>query len=238
MELFTPVRDTPEKLQKLIIKQLKDAVLDGRLKGGDCLPSERELSKQLGVSRTSLREALVALEASGLIVMKHGAKSYIAEGSDDGIALNIARSLQIDEKRFNEILALRQILEPKCAAMVAVCASEQEKEAFHRFVTEKRGGLVAAQSGYLLRHAAQDSHLHLMIAKATGNDLIFNLMSALLKEVKDGKLKSIAVEGRSLRAAEEHEEIVAAILAGKPQEAEEAMAKHLRKYREIVFSKD
>ena len=72
--MLTPIKNV--KVYEIIMKQIKDIVKSGELKRGDKLPSERDLALKLNVSRTSVREAIKALETLGLVQSKHGEGNY------------------------------------------------------------------------------------------------------------------------------------------------------------------
>ncbi len=100
-----------QTLQEAVIKQLKEYILAAGLRAGDRLPTEEELARHLGVSRTAIREALRALEALGIITVRHGSGRYVQDFSFQPILDNLAYSIFYDVHTFEELLDVRAKLE-------------------------------------------------------------------------------------------------------------------------------
>jgi len=109
--LFRPIKS--EKIYKMVIDQVKDLIEDGRLSPGDRLPPERELASMLTVSRASVRQAISALEALGIIDIRHGDGTYVAEESSNDNVIESFSSLLIKEQMSpDEIMETRLLIEP------------------------------------------------------------------------------------------------------------------------------
>ena len=115
--MLTPIKS--EKVYKIIMKQIKDIVKSGELKRGDKLPSERELALRLNVSRTSVREAIKALETLGLVESKHGGGNYIKNDFEDILLEPLSIAFMLLGSNNSEILELRKVIEPEVASMAA-----------------------------------------------------------------------------------------------------------------------
>ncbi len=100
-----------QTLQEAVIQQLKEYILAAGLRAGDRLPTEEELARHLGVSRTAIREALRALEALGIIAVRHGSGRYVQDFSFQPILDNLAYSIFYDVHTFEELLEVRAKLE-------------------------------------------------------------------------------------------------------------------------------
>ena len=117
---------TFEKLEKLpyekksygIIRTLVDMIKDGRLSIGDKLPPERELIAQLGVSRSSLREALSALSVVGVLESNQGKRSYIGDYNLSSFLQIVAPLLIRDDKMENDLLDFRRLLEVEALRLI------------------------------------------------------------------------------------------------------------------------
>lgn len=99
------------KLQDLAKEQIKSFILDSGLKSGDQLPTESSLAEKLGISKTTVREALKALENVGIIESRHGVGNFIKKFSYDAILENLPYSLETDVHSLREIVEIRACLE-------------------------------------------------------------------------------------------------------------------------------
>jgi DNA-binding FadR family transcriptional regulator len=99
------------KLQDLVREQIRAYIINSGLKSGDQLPTESNLAEQLGISKTTVREALKALENVGILEARHGVGNFIKEFSYDAILENLPYSLETDVNSFEEIIEVRECLE-------------------------------------------------------------------------------------------------------------------------------
>lgn len=100
-----------KSLQDFVQEQLKLYIIESNLKEGDLLPTEKELSQRLGVSRTAIREALKVLETLGLIETRHGVGRFVSNFNYDAILKGLPYGLKLDINKFREILEVRYCLE-------------------------------------------------------------------------------------------------------------------------------
>ncbi|QJD16512.1 FadR/GntR family transcriptional regulator [Paracoccus sanguinis] len=199
-----------------------------RLAPGDRLPGERDLAERLGVSRPSLREALIALEVEGRIDIRMGSGVYLAAAPAAGTWRAGAIALRSDDDGPFEILEARAIIESAVA-----------DEAARRTTPE----LVAALDAILSRMEAAttdrpaairlDAAFHRAIAGATGNPVLVNLTSDVfdkrLTPLFDRLAGHFEGPGTWRVALAEHRAIRDAIAAGDPDAARAAMRRHLER---------
>lgn len=102
---------TLKSLQTFVQEQLKLYIIESNLREGDLLPTEKELSQSLGVSRTAIREALKVLEALGLIETRHGVGRFVNNFNYDAILKSLPYSLKLDINTFKDIFEVRYCLE-------------------------------------------------------------------------------------------------------------------------------
>src|SRR3712207_5378221 len=107
--VFKPIEN--RKISSRIMEQIKDNILRGKLRVGDKLPSERELSTQLGVSRSSVREALRSLDILGVVVSVQGEGTYIQGDFQDSLCMLMTFMYFMKGCKLKEALQLREILE-------------------------------------------------------------------------------------------------------------------------------
>lgn len=100
-----------QDLQQLIQEQLKLCIVENDMKSGDPFPTEYELAKELGISRTAVREALKRLEALGIIEVRPGVGRFVREFNFEAILNGLPYNLEMDIKNFGEVLEVRFCLE-------------------------------------------------------------------------------------------------------------------------------
>jgi len=123
---FTAIR--PARASKDVIEQIRLAILGGRLRPGDRLPTERELAAQFGVSRVTVRDALRALEAGGLVRVKVGSGGgpYVAEPDVALLSTALANHLHLRGTTVRELAEARMALETTAARLAAARADGED----------------------------------------------------------------------------------------------------------------
>src|ERR671937_3249214 len=112
---LAPVKST--RIYEEIVRQIKAMISEGRLKSGDQLPPERDLAEKFLVSRTSVREALRALESVGLIEIRPGEGTFVREVSVDALVEPLALVLLSQRAMIAELFEARRLLEPAIAGL-------------------------------------------------------------------------------------------------------------------------
>lgn len=162
------------KLNKSVQEQVKLYILESKLKAGDVLPTEMDLSEQIGVSRTSIREALRSLEALGIIESKHGVGRFIKEFDYEAILQNLAYNIQVHVRDFSEIIDVRIALETYFIEKVVSFLSEEDMNELDRIVTAMEQKIEAGCTDEELIENHTDFHLTLF--KRSENDLLLHLI--------------------------------------------------------------
>jgi GntR family transcriptional regulator, uxu operon transcriptional repressor len=209
------------RLYRQIADQLSKLIASGEFVVGQRFPAERELAAQLGVSRPSLREALIALELEGIIEVRVGAGIYVTSSS---------RQSEITPLREGdgpfELLHARRLIEGEIAASAARDATESALNGIRAALNE-----MARLEQKRQDCSAADRDFHLQIAGATRN----SVLTAVVKNLWDqgrGALWSLTeqhFQTPALRAAtvQDHRAIFAALEAHDPGKARQAMHNHL-----------
>lgn len=127
--MFAPIRAT--RASSDVIAQIRRAIFSGQYRPGDRLPTEREMAQQFGVSRVTVRDALRALEANGLIRVKVGGQGgpYVSEPDISRVTDSIGTHLQLRGTTFEELAEARQALEVTAAQLAAERATDEDLEA-------------------------------------------------------------------------------------------------------------
>jgi GntR family transcriptional regulator, transcriptional repressor for pyruvate dehydrogenase complex len=210
-------------LSEKVVATITKSIMDGTLVPGERLVSERELGEQFGVSRTVIREAVRSLVAGGLVEARSGRGLQVAEPKPEAVsramAMFLHRNAMIDYPRVHEV---RKALEIDMAGYAAERAETADVER----LTELNDQLAGA--GDDVESAAQlDVAFHRAIAESTQNELFPVLLDAIgpiLLEVRNQAFAAPDLRGYALEA---HREILAGIAAGDPEQARDAMRRHL-----------
>ena len=227
-----PLRRRSRSLAHELVESIGARIQSGLLKPGDKLPTESEIMKSYGVSRTVVREALSRLQAGGLVETRHGIGTFVLEprpGQGFGIdPSDIATAVDV-----MAVLELRISLETESAGLAAQRRTEAQ-------LAEMRAALDAfeANVGGAGDAVSPDFRFHLAIANATGNRYFADIMSHLgATLIPRTRINSSKVAREDLpqylrRVNREHEEIFSAIARGDPESARAAMRIHLTNSRE------
>lgn len=221
--MFSPIKNT--KVYEQVIDQIKNMIVDGTLKKGDKLPSERELVQELQVSRTSIREALRALEIIGLVECRQGEGNYIKQSFESSLFEPLSIMFMLQESSMEEVLDLRKIIEVETAALAARQISDEEIENLSQLINKLKD-TYDEKTGVQI-----DKEFHYEIAKASKNYLILNILitvSSLIDNfIKDARSKILEEEKNKSALIAQHENIFLGLLHHDPKEAADAMRQHL-----------
>src|SRR5947208_12339953 len=121
---LAPIKST--RIYEEIVRQVKQMITEGRLKSGDQLPPERDLAEKFVVSRTSVREALRALESLGLIEIRPGEGTFVREVSIESLIEPLALVMASQREAIGELFEARRMIEPIIAGMAAPRATRDE----------------------------------------------------------------------------------------------------------------
>ena len=236
--MFGPIKKDPSSVYEQVLKQLTAAIMHGDLKPGDRLPSERKLSEMMGVSRTSLREALKMLAAAGMVSIKHGQGVYITEkDSPSNVLINFALKNYIDDNTVRDLFELRKLLETQNAIWACERAESEELENLSEIVDQTIDALQDTKYDLLIL-ARQDSEFHTKLAEATGNKVIVRVMHDLLDLLNDVRCRPLSIPDRPFKSLNEHKEIVEALKARDVDKVKEKMLVHLNNVEaELLKSK-
>ncbi|WP_204259670.1 FadR/GntR family transcriptional regulator [Lichenicola cladoniae] len=227
VELIKP--GEPRRLYQQIADRVRAMIHDFEFQPGTRLPAERELAQQLGVSRPSLREALIALEIDGTVEVRMGSGIYVSVD----IAGTEAPPRWLGESPA-EIMQARITIEGGVAAMASARMTKETIGAL-RTTLEVMG----AQSEAGQRSVEQDRQFHVLLVAQCGNAILTRIVGELFDERHNplsSKLRGIAETAETWRAAvAEHEAIVLALEARDPLLAEAAMRMHLKASTERWF---
>ena len=217
------------KVYEEVARQIERLILK-KLQPGDKLPSERELAETLGVSRSSIRDAIRSLELMGMVEPRQGAGTIVREISSDSLVNPLANAIKRKDELISELLDFRLMLEPPLAARAATRVSADEiaemEEILQRQSDKHSRGEAAV---------AEDSEFHYAIALASGNSVVLKVLDILMDLLRDTRERSLQVEGRLQRSLAGHRRILAALKRHDAEAAKAAMRRHIEDVEEIVL---
>ena len=215
----------PKKISDQVFEQLKDLVYRGELAPGEKLMPERELGAALGVSRSSIREAIHKLVNLGLLVQRQGQGTFVAT-ADERETNPVASLLKSQEATIVDLLEVRIGMECNAAAMAATKGTPEEIDRIARSIEKMR---TAIQEGNMGTH--EDATFHMAIAYATGNPIQIYIMKHLYDFIFHGIDESLREFFNQPHHTEEilaqHEAVERAIRQRDPDGAHDAMKRHI-----------
>ncbi len=219
-----------EKKRAELVRTLTNLIRDpGRYPEGR-LPPERELAESLGVSRNLLREAMVTMEALGLLDIRERQGAFITLPGAEDFAASLKFLALWPEDLLSHLMEMRLVIEVPAAALAAERRTEAELARMKDCVAQ----LEAVQEnpdGGLSSGAVWDTLLHDLVLNAAHNPVLSRmyegLSSTMEKYIVLSRSKLLALGGWSGKILDEHRSLVEAIAARDPEAAQDALRRHL-----------
>lgn len=220
------------KLSADVRQRLLDMIERGEVRPGDSLPSERELMESLGVGRPAIREAMQALERTGLIEIRHGERARVAEPSIgrmvDQLSETMKHLLVHSSASLENLKDARITFEREMARIAARRHSTQDIERLEETVAAQAAAL---QNNALFR--SLDGRFHRELAAISGNPIWMALSDGLFRWLNDFHVDLVSVPGLEEVTLNEHRGIIAAVKSRNPDTAAQAMADHLTRASDL-----
>jgi GntR family transcriptional repressor for pyruvate dehydrogenase complex len=208
------------RLYEQVLERLRAHVTEAGLSAGDRLPAERDLAASLGVSRASVKQAIVVLEVQGLVEARHGGGTYLVR---DTLDVEPVEQLVERRKRLPEVLEAREALETKLAELAAERRTDAELETIREALDFMRDEIDGGDNG-----VEGDRRFHAAVTAAAHSSLLAEFMKTIAEQITESRTESLRQPGRPSRSLAQHTAIYEAIAAGDAKKAAAAMRKHVR----------
>ncbi|MEG0360373.1 MAG: FadR/GntR family transcriptional regulator [Longicatena sp.] len=212
------------KQKCLLPEQIADTIIEliiaDKYEPGDKIPTELQLSEQLQVGRSSIREAIKVLISRNILYVKRGIGTFVSENkgvSDDPLGFAFVAN---KSKLANDLFELRAMIEPSIARKCAQFASKEEVEKIEFLCNE-----IEYMIEHNISHLEKDIEFHALIAKSSQNTVVYKLLPII-----SGSIESVYDVAHGVLAKETiltHRKIVEAIKSGNGEDAYNAMKAHM-----------
>jgi GntR family transcriptional repressor for pyruvate dehydrogenase complex len=217
----------PRPLYERVVQRLEELIRTEDLRPGDRLMTERELAQKLGVSRTSIRQALTALRVRGVVEVRHGDGIYLVRESSD-LVDTLAQGLIESHAHLPAINEVREAVEPRAARLAARRRTSEDVVAMRDALDRMRTEIADGQAGM-----AGDAGFHHALIAAAHNEVLSAVYEQLGPGVEQSSQASLVRPGRPERSLRDHERVLDAIVAADEEGAELAMRLHVREFSDL-----
>ncbi len=225
--MFEPL--TRDRLYRGIIDQITRSILTGRMRPGDHLPSEPELSEQFGVSRTVVREAIKALTMQGLVDVVPGRGTIITQPPIETVVNSLQLIIKLEDHSFDDLIEARRLLEVPIARLAARNAQAENIDALAANLEGMRSSTDDIEA--FVRY---DTAFHAELANATQNIVLRVLVQPIVHLLQASRETLVRVPHVAYRALDFHQHIYEAVIAHDPEAAEKSMYDHLAQAAEDI----
>jgi GntR family transcriptional repressor for pyruvate dehydrogenase complex len=227
LKLVTPIPRTT--LTAAAFEQLIANVVDGSWKAGDRIPPERQLCQQFGIARTSLREALKAMELVGMLDSRVGDGTFVCPRTEFLSRPLLWAFTGTDHTELRDIMEARTIVEENLAGLAAERASDEHIAAIGAAVQAMRDSIARGDS-----ILDADMSFHMAVATAAQNEVLRNSVQLLRNLMRQWIQYKLLMPDVSSTVLNRHVAVYKAILHHKPAAARMAMRRHLEETMKLV----
>lgn len=222
------------RISDAAVEQITSLIESGHIKIGDRLPSERELIKRLGVSRTSVREALRILEGHGILEVQPGRGAFVvADGRQANFLAPILNWLRDHQRDMLDIIEVREAIESKAVFLAAERAGDGELNKLESVLAEMEQHVIR---GEVDKATELDRVFHRLLCDASGNNFLRTLADNIVEALAEPRYSILVVPGRAQVSLMEHRAILDGLKAGDPEAAVSAMMAHMLSVKRALSS--
>ncbi len=225
-QIFEPIE--LDSVSEAVIGQIEQLVISGVLKSGQKLPSERELAELVEVSRPKVRDAIKVLEDRGLLTVKHGEGTFVADLTGAALSPAMVDLYSRHAEAFFDYLEFRRELEGYAAFLAARRATDHDRSIIRNIVERMESAHGQADPA---EEAELDVGLHAAVADAAHNSMLVHVMGSIyelmLRGIFYNREQLYRRPGAREKLLTQHQAIAAGVLNGDPEAAAEAAEAHL-----------
>lgn len=226
-----PSRVSRTRLYEQVAEQITAWVAASGLRAGDRLPPERELAVQLGVSRATLSQALVALEVVGVVAVRHGDGTVLT--GVEPAAAPVIHAIRAHADRLPEVIDARDALETKIARLAAERRTETDLAAIDAALRAMEDDIDAGGRG-----VEGDELFHGAVTRAAHSGLLEQMMATIGELIRESRIESLSQPERPRNSLAGHRAVADAIVAGDPDAAARAMHEHITMVSDVALLRD
>lgn len=208
-----------------VLEQFIEMLGSGRYKPGDRLPAEKAMCEELSVSRPVLREVIRALRYMGYLEAVQGGGTYVCNKPFSDAYSKIKVRLALSNTHLMQLWEIRNVLEVEAAGLAAERATEAEILEIHKAFEAYKNNIDNENSN--ARTVQLSFRFHSLIAEATHNEMLVDMLGSIADMLTRAREKSIQVEGSNTRAVNYHRQLSEAIASRNVKRAKSAMKSHL-----------
>lgn len=222
--MFKITKAKTRRVSHTIVEQIREAILSGELNPGDRLPSEKDLARDFGVSKASLREAFRALEALGMLEIRQGMSggAFVSEVDLKTARDSLFNYIYFQNPSIQEFTQFRAIVEPPVAEIAAGRITDEDIAELERNLAQTKAQLDSGSFYYEL-----DTYFHHRIAEIAGNSLICFVVDSLKNALVNIKLQLELGPRFSVNVYSCHQKIIEALRERDPEKARQEMLNHI-----------
>ena len=210
------------RAHEAVADAIVDHIVASGLQPGQRLASERALAERLGVSRTTVRQAVTVLRIMGLVDVRHGDGAYVARRPDERVP-PVSREALHGDPEYEHVAEARIALETATARLAALRRTDEDLDALHAAIDAMRGQVADGDCGL-----DGNRRFHETVARAARSPVLAALLHQLSPRVARLSRASLERPGQAALSLRNHELILQAIADADPGAAAELMAEHLR----------
>jgi GntR family transcriptional repressor for pyruvate dehydrogenase complex len=215
-----------------VVQQIIDLINKGKLNKGDQLPSERELTENFKVSRTTVREAIRCLESMQLVKSRQGNGTFVLASAEDAHVKPLCAALFQERDDLIDIFYIRKIVEPSIAELAAEHATPDEVKEMAGIIQDQEENLAVGKTT-----AQSDTEFHTAIARAARNRVLGRLMHALMDLLTETRQEALHNHLRAQESLRGHRAVFEAIANRDRAGARESMRRHLSEIENTLFQR-
>lgn len=225
--MFQKAKDT--KLYEEVVRQVRHLIITGQLQDGDMLPSEDELSRNIGVSRPTVREGLRVLGLMGLVETKRGRGTCVRVSNREAITRKMNEALNDLQKDILYVLEIDRLYEPSIAKVAAFKATDRDLEKLEANLKQMEKALSNGENG-------QDETIafHKCLVDILDNPVLESIFEILNNTQKETRSVGMAIQGVPEQILKQHYDIYEAIKNKEPEKAYCYMEKHLECMKDVL----